>query len=177
MKSVVYAILLLPIFVTGVTFAWVLKGELALVKSMDVPVPSIGPPPETDDEQIKRGYAVFNAKGCVYCHGPNGAGGVKNANAVGGEIPQLNTVTDTFSEEELEIRILNGVKVNGKDDAEGPTPPLYMPAWEGHISDEELQDLIAFLMDLEADDEGGDEGQTGETGGEEAAEEDDDDDF
>lgn len=147
----------LPILITGATFGWVAYGEAKLVKSMNVPLPQPGAPTASDDALVKKGQEVFNAKGCVYCHGPNGAGGVKNNNSQGSEIPSLTKVSQGYSPEELKTRILGGVKEIGKEDAAGPTPPLYMPAWKGHITDEELEAVVAFLNSLAPKDAAGEE--------------------
>lgn len=155
MKVFLYVVMILPILITGSVFAWVVKGERALVKSMDVPLPSLGTPVESEDEMVVKGHRLFNEKGCVYCHGPNAAGGVKNNNAQGGEVPGLTKVGEGYTEEELAIRIKAGVSIIGQEDVEGPHPPLAMPAWKGHITDDELEAIIAYLMSMapESDDD------------------------
>lgn len=144
-----------PIFLTGGVFAWVYQGEMELVKSMSVATPALGAPVENEDPFVRKGQEVFNAKGCVYCHGPNGAGGVKNANSQGGEIPSLSKVAEGFSKDELKAKILAGAKEIGKEDEKGNEPPLYMPSWKGHISDDELEAVTAFLMSLAPKSAGG----------------------
>lgn len=147
-KKLLYAVIVAPIFLTGAVFAWVWEGEKELVKSMSVAAPALGAPVASDDALVLKGQEVFNAKGCVYCHGPNGTGGVKNANSQGGEIPSLSKVAEGFSKDELKAKVLAGVKEIGKEDEKGAEPPLYMPSWKGHITDEELDAVVAFLMSL-----------------------------
>ena len=154
-KKLLYAAIVAPIFLTGGVFAWVWQGETELVGSMSVPPPPLGAPVESSDPLVKKGQEIFNAKGCVYCHGPNGAGGVKNPNSQGGEIPSLSKVAEGFSKDELKAKILAGVKEIGKEDPKGRTPPLYMPTWKGHVSEEELDALAAFLMNLAPKSAGG----------------------
>lgn len=140
--------MILPILLTAATFSWVLSGELKLVKSMNVSLPNIGEAPSSGDPLVQKGYEVFNAKGCVYCHGPNGAGGVKNNNSQGGEIPSLTKVSQGYTPEELKKKILSGVREISQTDPSGPVPPLYMPAWQGHLTGEELDAVVAFLTSL-----------------------------
>lgn len=148
MRNFLIALIFLPLLIFSGTFAWVAQQEIKLQKSLAVPAPALGPEPQTDDPQVKKGWQVFNAKGCVYCHGPNGAGGVDHPNAVGGKIPALTRVAEGYSDEELKNKILDGVHEIGKNDSNGPTPPLHMPAWRGHITDEELNMVVAFLKSL-----------------------------
>lgn len=157
MRPFLYAAIVLPVLVTSGTFVWVLRGERRLVASMNVALPALGDPVQSDDPNIVSGQKLFNEKGCVYCHGPNGAGGVKNANAQGGEIPSLSKVAEGYNAEELAAKISEGVREIGKADPAGPTPPLYMPTWKGHLSEEELGQVVAFLMSLAPKKEGGDD--------------------
>lgn len=104
---------------------------------------------------VKKGREIFNAKGCVYCHGPNAIGGVKNPNSQGGVMPSLTSVAHGFSEAELKAKILAGVKEIDKLDHSGPTPPLAMPSWKGHLTEVELSALVAYLLSLAPKSEGG----------------------
>lgn len=112
-------------------------------------VPPLGEPVKFDNPLVAAGQEVFNAKGCVYCHGPSGAGGVKNNNAMGELIPPLTRVAEGYTDEELKRTILKGAREIAKENPDGPTPPLYMPAWKGVLSDEELEALVAFLKHLQ----------------------------
>ena len=157
MRPFLYAAIVVPILITATTFAWVLKGERKLVASMNVALPALGDPVKSDDPNITGGQKLFNEKGCVYCHGPNGAGGVKNNNAQGGEVPALSKVAEGYTAEELKVKISEGVREIGKADPNGPTPPLYMPVWQGHLSEDELGQIAAFLMSLAPKKAGGDD--------------------
>jgi len=148
MKHWLYAVMFAPVLLTAVVFCWILTQEQKLVQAMDVPMPKLGEPPSNDDPLVKKGYEIFNAKGCVYCHGPNGSGGVKNKNSQGGEIPSLTKVSEGYTKEELKNRILAGVREISQEDPAGPVPPLYMPSWKGHLTDEELESVAAFLYSL-----------------------------
>lgn len=155
MKKLLYIVLLTPLVLTGATFAWVLKQERKLLLSQSAALPLHGEPLATDDPLVKQGQELFNAKGCVYCHGPNGAGGVKNPNSQGGVMPSLTSVAYGFSTQELKTKILAGVREIDKLDPTGPAPPLYMPSWKGHVTDEELSALAAFLISLAPKQEAG----------------------
>lgn len=91
---------------------------------------------------------MFNSKGCVYCHGPNGRGGVKNNNAKAGVIPALTRVAEGYSDKELIEKILRGVREIAKENLHGPTTPLYMPAWKWVLTDSEMEALISFIKSL-----------------------------
>ena len=103
--------------------------------------PPIGVPPE--DEELREGWTVFTTKGCVYCHGPEGKGGVKNPNAMGGEVPAIQA--DLFSFEEFEEKLNLGVRHVDQEESEKAEPPLYMPSWRGKLTDRELEVLWAYL--------------------------------
>ena len=151
MKVFISVILLVPILVFAAVVATVIRRAQAAPSAFsikDFPMPSIGEPPKSDDPQILAGWKVYTAKGCVYCHGPNGSGGVKNHNAQGGEVPSLSKVSQGYTPEELKTKILNGVREIQKENSEGGAAPLYMPVWKGHISDEELDAVVAFLNSL-----------------------------
>ncbi len=42
--------------------------------------------------------------------------------------------------------------VAGKKDVHGPEPPLQMPAWSHHLSDQEIDSLLAFILTLSLED-------------------------
>ena len=75
------------------------------------------------DSTIIKGVHLFYAKGCQYCHTINHYGGKAG--------PNLTTVGNRLSIEELKIRIVNG----GKN----------MPSFGGILSKEELNNIVAFL--------------------------------
>ena len=158
MRNFLISLIFFPIVLFGGTFAWVAGSQPKVkVDTSTIKLPDIGKPPESTDENVQEGWKVFTEKGCVYCHGPDAAGGVVNPNSVGGTIPALNKVYEGYSEEELKEKILEGVKAIGKKDDDGPTPPLHMPSWEGSLSDEELESIVAYLMSFEPEGGGDDE--------------------
>jgi mono/diheme cytochrome c family protein len=74
---------------------------------------------------VKAGAILFRDKGCTYCHGPAGEGTKK--------APPLADLRDgkTWPTEKIADQILNGGKK--------------MPPFRDALSDEEIQQLIAYL--------------------------------
>ena len=72
---------------------------------------------------VARGGALFNDKACINCHRVGGYGGRRG--------PDLTTVADRLSEDQMRIRILNG--------------GYNMPAFAGTFSKDQVADLVAFL--------------------------------
>jgi len=98
--------------------------------------------------RLQAGRRVFVEYGCGGCHGKNGEGGLANPNsASGGRVPALAKVKEGYWREALIKKIGEGVRTEKADPA-GPTPPLNMPAWRGHISPESLDLLADYLFSL-----------------------------
>jgi len=79
-------------------------------------VPAINP-------AAARGADLFYTKRCQYCHKIGKYGGLKG--------PDLSTVANRLTPDQITIRIVNGSKE--------------MPAYGGFLTDKELDDLVAFL--------------------------------
>jgi mono/diheme cytochrome c family protein len=95
-----------------------------------------------DPAQIRRGEAVYTAN-CVGCHGPNGAATPdwRKPNAEGKyPPPPLDGTAHAWhhSTEVLKKTILKG------------TPPEIgsMPAWEGKLTDRQIDDVIVWIKSL-----------------------------
>lgn len=96
-----------------------------------------------------RGVIAFQKFGCELCHGIGGTGGVRNINAhTGDNITGLKFVARAFNRVSLREKILRGVAVVPKADSLGPEPPLFMPAFQGMMTDPELDDLMTYLISL-----------------------------
>ncbi len=91
-------------------------------KTKPLPVSAISST-NKNDSVIQQGVHLFYIKSCQYCHNISGYGG-KNG-------PDLTTVGNRLSEEQLQIKIVNG----GKN----------MPAFGGILSKDELNKLVTFL--------------------------------
>jgi hypothetical protein len=72
-----------------------------------------------------------------------------------GREPTLTEVVGTYTREELKKKIWDGVPPNAiaKFKEDGPTPPLYMPAWKAKIKGKELEDLMTYLFSVAEKDE------------------------
>lgn len=97
----------------------------------------------------ERGRRVYERYGCALCHGPEGKGGFANANAeTAGKVPGVLYVAEGYTKPELRRKLLDGVHTIGEADSKGPTPPYRMPGWSGQVSEEDLGDLVEYLMSL-----------------------------
>lgn len=104
----------------------------------------------------ERGRAVFTKYGCAGCHNQEGKGGIPNPNAKTAEqVPSLKYVGSDYTREELKKFIMNGQHEIVRKDPRRPAPPLYMPAWRGHIAEGELNDLVDYLASLQPKEEKG----------------------
>jgi mono/diheme cytochrome c family protein len=100
----------------------------------------------------QRGYEVALRSGCFNCHGPNGVGGVKNPGSADGEVPGFSGGTPMMwvkSEQELREYILDGAPARKRADPQYKQKMeaqlLAMPAYSGHLSAREVDDLIAYI--------------------------------
>lgn len=99
--------------------------------------------------KTERGRAVFKKYGCAGCHGRDGGGGVPNPNAeTAGKIPALKYVAESYTAMELKKSIREGVRTIEAKDPNLPPPPIYMPEWGNKLTEAELDDLAAYLVNL-----------------------------
>ena len=99
--------------------------------------------------ELQRGLKIYEEFSCAACHGPGGKGGVHNFNAqTGKEVPSLIHVADSYTKPELIAKIQIGVTIEPKLDPSGPVPPLHMPGFKDMLTDDQLDDLVAYLMSL-----------------------------
>jgi mono/diheme cytochrome c family protein len=91
------------------------------------------------------GAALYQAYGCVNCHGPNGLGGVPNPQAEDKTIPPLagQDFRKEFNTDQKIIAIIRSGSVIGK------APIVSMPHWGGIIPPDQLQALVAYLKTLQ----------------------------
>ncbi len=97
-------------------------------------------------ESSEPGRELFARAGCVACHGAQGTGGHPNVNVVGGVIPALRGLSQTYTREELIAKIERGSHPD-KRDAAGPEP-VAMPAWSGVLLDDEVGAVADYLLSL-----------------------------
>jgi mono/diheme cytochrome c family protein len=91
------------------------------------------------------GSVLYNAYGCVNCHGPNGLGGVPNPQAPDRMIPPLSgkDFRAEFNTDAKVIAVIRSGSVIGR------APIVSMPHWGGIIPDEHLRALVAYLKTLQ----------------------------
>jgi mono/diheme cytochrome c family protein len=104
--------------------------------------------------QELRGYELAQDLGCFACHGPGGTGGVPNPGSDEREVPAWdggNAMMYVENEEEIREWILLGHPRRLEEDHESHShgspdrePLLSMPAFEGVISDGDLESLVAY---------------------------------
>jgi mono/diheme cytochrome c family protein len=70
---------------------------------------------------------------------------------VGGVIPRLNGVYETYTVPELVNKISKGVPAPLKADPKGPVPMVAMPAWSQRLDTAELIAVASYLMTLRPD--------------------------
>lgn len=89
----------------------------------------------------ERGRQVYDAY-CTQCHGMDGSGGGLNVEDMD-VMPRDHTDPDEMgarTDAELAKAIRGGGKAVNKS--------VLMPAWEGNLSDQQVDDLIAYLRRL-----------------------------
>jgi mono/diheme cytochrome c family protein len=107
------------------------------------------PPAAPLTPELQRGLKIYEEFSCAACHGPGGKGVVHNFNAQSGQaVPPLNHVADGYTKPELIAKIQIGVPVEPKLDPNGPVPPLHMPGFKDMLTDDQFNDLVAYLFSL-----------------------------
>jgi mono/diheme cytochrome c family protein len=106
-----------------------------------------------DDAVVQQGMDTAHEVGCFDCHGPMGTGGVNNPGSLKGYVPGFfgedyhelvaddaelrqwieNGISDRFAKHLIAGRIIKG-------------QALKMPAYAEHLSDEELDSVVALVQ-------------------------------
>jgi mono/diheme cytochrome c family protein len=103
----------------------------------------------TVNPALQPGLKVYGDFSCAACHGLAGKGGVHNFNSqTGQEVPALIHVAESYTKPELITKIQTGVPLEPKLNTNGPEPPLHMPGFKDLLSDQQMQDLLAYLISL-----------------------------
>jgi mono/diheme cytochrome c family protein len=99
-----------------------------------------------------RGQRLAARLGCFSCHGPQGTGGTPNPGSREDTVPAFTERTQMmYAKTVADLReyVLDGAPRHRREDpayrARMEAAALRMPAYRGHVSDAELDDLIAYL--------------------------------
>ena len=96
----------------------------------------------------RRGQLIFRRAACWSCHGEEGRGGVSNPNASPTEeIPDLRHAANDFRLEELQ-QLMTTRRESLTLDPNTEPPPFLCPDYDGVLTDEEFDDLYAYLETL-----------------------------
>ncbi|MEK7389211.1 MAG: c-type cytochrome [Elusimicrobiota bacterium] len=95
----------------------------------------------------ERGKLIFDAVGCVSCHGKDGYGGYPNNNVPGGLIPSLTKISEGYSKSELHEKIKNG-STPPPNDVNSPAPLLQMPKWGESLESGDIDAVVEYLFSL-----------------------------
>ncbi len=106
--------------------------ERAMRQSVRLRARDIEPPALGDERQLVRGAGVFQDK-CVQCHGAPGVAQADIGKSMQPVPGPLVDASQRWRPRELYWLTRHGIKMSG------------MPAWEFHLSDEELWSVVAFL--------------------------------
>lgn len=100
----------------------------------------------------ERGRRLAESTGCFNCHGPGGIRGIPNPGRLDGRVPTFEGDLMMYAEGPDEIRewIRDGVpekRARSKSwQKERDRGVLVMPAFGDRLSDEEIDDLVAYVM-------------------------------
>jgi len=89
------------------------------------------------------GALLYQARGCINCHGPNGLGGVPNPSAPDKAIPPLTG--DDFRKEFPPDAIAKMIR---EGSVLGKAPIASMPHWGGILTDQQIEALVAYIGTL-----------------------------
>ena len=131
------------VFVAGVV---VVRAQLLPPEPQAVPAVAVEPEKDTPEA---RGKLLYDRYGCAMCHGDDGTGGFDNPNAESeGKVPGVHRVAEGYTEEELIKLVTTGTAFIGRADGTGPVPPYRMPGWSDRLTEDQIRDIVAYLISL-----------------------------
>ena len=91
------------------------------------------------------GAGLYERYGCVNCHGPNGLGGVPNPESPDTVVPPLRgkDFHGEFNDQAMAEIIRSGSVI-------GKAPIVSMPHWGSILTDQQIQQLVAYIDSLDA---------------------------
>lgn len=128
---------------------WVITGFTLLVAAGGSATVFLWRQPETT--AAMRGQIISQRLGCLGCHGPGALGGIADPAGLAGTIPGWDGRTvQMYATSEQEIRewILYGTprEQSGAERASDSAPLVPMPAYEDSLSEQGLDDLVAYFQ-------------------------------
>ena len=101
------------------------------------------------DAAVARGRLVYERYGCTLCHGADAKGGLSNANALrNAKVPSLIEVADLYTAAEVAQLLRSGRSHVDRADDKGAIPPYRMPGWGDRMSEQEISDVVQYVMSL-----------------------------
>ena len=88
------------------------------------------------DGDAEGGRRIYKTN-CLHCHGPEGKGDGQFGKTTS---PPAADFTSVASRKKTELQLLTTIE-NGR-------PPTAMEAWKGQLSDNEIQDVLAYVITL-----------------------------
>ena len=130
----------------GAVFAGLQLADSKMKRKVEVPVQAVAL--RSDAQSLERGKYLFASRGCVDCHGSNGAGKVlvddgKGLRIKGPNIsPGAGSVTASYRAPDWERSIRHGVAPDGR-------PLLVMPSEDyNRFTDDDLAALVSYVRAL-----------------------------
>jgi hypothetical protein len=107
---------------------------------------------QRESNPVARGRLLAGRLGCFGCHAPPGAPQVPNPGSATGTVPAFKSATlmmDVSGPEDIREYILHGYprrKAGGAAWQQAQAAALKMPAYQGELDAEQLEDLLAYYL-------------------------------
>lgn len=111
---------------------------------LDTTIPPSSSQPSSDSSSavVAAGEKLYQTN-CAFCHGTNGAGGMKIGDSTATDI-RFNALNDMYNGD---WSLAEDAILDGKDE-EGENLDEEMPRWKGKLSNTEVDNIIAYLQTL-----------------------------
>ena len=148
LRRTLWAGAILAAVVAATTAVGALWAERKMQRQLVLEVPAV--PARADAASIERGRYLFASRGCVDCHGANGAGRtfIDDANGLRVRGPNLTPgahgVVAGYTSADWDRVVRHGIKRDGR-------PALIMPSEDyNRLTDDDLAALVAYVQQLPA---------------------------
>ena len=140
------AVVVLAVLAGGAVFLGLRMADSRMQRTVDVNVKTVAY--RTDAQSLERGRYLFNSRGCVDCHGDNGAGRTFVEDGAGLKIkgpnisPGPGNVVAAYQPQDWVRAIRHGVAPSGR-------PLMVMPSEDyNRFTDDDLASLVAYVRSL-----------------------------